>query len=204
MPYKVFKVVITGHKVVWTVTSALDDEGAYSVSARYDCWVIKWVEWNSLFSSSEYDYEIGEKITLYCDENNPWTFIVESFINYLLLIAPFILWILVIIWIKNILHRIKINRFKENSIKTEAIIEEILHENNEQWFRIKAIYSDKVFLSEKIFWDVEKVAKKWDKIDLYVDYENPWKYWLDTDNIEKICDEEINGDDDSTNEDSDY
>jgi len=196
IPYKMFKTIITGNKTVWIVTSVVDvwDESpAYSVSAIYDCWSIKWIEWKSIWESSTYHYDVGESIVVYCDEKDPWTFVLNTYVNYLLLIFPIILWSLMIMFIKSALRSRRIEKFKKNSMKVSAIVDEIIPGKAKYtklyWCTIKAKYSGNIFLSEFVNWDVEKIVKVWDKIDLYISYDDPTKYWVDIDKIARKIDE---------------
>lgn len=196
MPYQIFKTIITGHKTLWVVTSVIDvwDESeAYSISAIYDCWSIIWIEWNSIWESSTYHYNIGEEIILYCDEKNPWEFVLNTYVDYLSLIPPFILRILIIVVIKGELYKLRIQKFKQNSMKVNAVVDEIVPGKAKYsklyWCTIKAKYSGNIYLSEFVNWDVEKVVKVWDKIDLYISYDDPTKYWVDIDKISREIDE---------------
>ena len=44
-------------------------------------------------------------------------------------------------------------------------------------------------MSEFVNWDVEKIVKVWDKIDLYISYDDLTKYWVDIDKIARKIDE---------------
>lgn len=196
MPYQIFKIIITGNKTVWTVTSVIDvwDESpAYSVSAIYDCWSIKWTVWKSIWESSTYHYNVGEEIVLYCDEKDPWVFALNTYVDYLSLIPAFILWVIMIIFIKSKLYMIKIEKIKKNSMKVSAIVDEIIPGKAKYsklyWCTIKVKYSGNIYLSEFVNWDVEKVVKVWDKMDLYISYDDPAKYWIDVDKISREIDE---------------
>jgi len=194
--YSTFKLIISGTKTVWTVTHIQthygdeDEATTYSISAMYDCWSKKGVEWNSMWSSSTYRYNIGDKFTLYCDESEPWIFIPKSFTNYLWLLAP-LMWILFFVfWIKKIVDKNKRKKLKEElsqfGTKVEATITKIIpywNVNNQQWYRIEAMNMSDVFLSEEIFADIDRILSVWDKIDVYVDYGDHSRYWMDTDSI---------------------
>ena len=199
IPLRVLNLMIFGNKVLWTVTDTEiiyneDDEyksNRYYVFAKYDCWSEIWIEWKSVIASSEYHYRIGETLLLYCSEKHPKNFVPISIINYILLIFPCLFSILPLIGIRKIVRDLLRKRLKKTGIKVEATIEEIASGmwsfNGQPWFKIRAKSGDNVFLSEEFFADIDKMFKKWDKIDVYVDSWNYSKYWIDIDSVfEKI------------------
>ena len=184
----------SGVKTTWTITNVYvhsDSDGAdtYLVSARYNCW---WesVVWDSFTSSSAYNYRVGQTITLYCDEKDPLTFVPKSYSNYIIFLFPFMWLFTFVFWIKRILDKAKRKRLKEEltqfGSKVEATITKIIpywNVNNQPWYKIEAINMSDVFLSEEIFADIDRILSVWDKIDVYLDYGDHSKYWMDTDSI---------------------
>lgn len=192
--YTPFKLMTSGIKTTWTVTkvnvhSDSDGGNTYLVSARYNCWW-KSVVWDSFSSSSAYNYEVGQSITLYCDENDPLTFVPKSYLNYILFLFPFV-WLFVFgFWIKKIVDKAKRKRLKQEltqfGTKVEATVTKIIpcwSVNEQPWYRIEAMCANDTFLSEEIFADIDRILSVWDKIDVYLDYGDHSRYWMDTDSI---------------------
>jgi len=98
-----------------------------------------------------------------------------------------------IMFIKSAIYKRRIEKFKKNSMKVSAIVDEIVPGKAKYsklyWCTIKAKYSGNIFLSEFVNWDVEKVVNVWDKINLYISYDDPTKYWVDVDKIAREVDE---------------
>lgn len=126
-------------ETTWTVShiwvyyrSENSDIIKYSISATYDCWSKKWVEWNSMDSTGQY-YEIGDKITLYCDENEPLIFYFNKDLLYTRLLLWLIFWmpwliisLIGIIKVKRQKERKKIDQeLKQFGTKLEATIVDI-------------------------------------------------------------------------------
>ena len=192
--YMPFKLMTSWVKTTWTVThvdvySDSDEADTYSVSARYNCWW-KTVVWDSFTSSSAYNYRAGQTITLYCDENDPSTFVPKSYLNYVLFLFPF-MWLFVFaFWIKKIVDKAKRKKLKQEltqfGTKVEATVTKIIpcwSVNKQLWYRIQAMCTSDTFLSEEIFADIDKILNIWDKIDVYLDYGDHSRYWMDTDSI---------------------
>jgi Ni,Fe-hydrogenase I cytochrome b subunit len=53
-------------------------------------------------------------------------FALNTYVDYLSLIPAFILWVIMIIFIKSKLYMIKIEKIKKNSMKVSAIVDEII------------------------------------------------------------------------------
>lgn len=193
--YDVVKLLVNGTKTIWVVTNIhanySDDETSYFVTAKYDCGSKKWVVWNSLWSSSSYNYNVWKQIKIYCDEQNPSVFLPKKFTSYLVFLFP-IMWFLVLwFWIKKVVDKNKRKRLKQELVqfgtKVEATVINISQTwsevNNHPWYRITAQYLLDTFESEEIFADVYKILKQWDKIDVYLDAWDHSMYWMDTDSI---------------------
>lgn len=191
--YNTFDFIIGGTKTTWIITQVRtnDNDGiTYSVTAKYDCgWNI--IEWESYWSSSAYNYSVGEEITLYCDTSNPRTFVPKTSINYILVLFPLMWVFIVVLWIKKVLESAKRKKLKQELMqfgtKIEAIITNIAptwaEVNHQPWYRITAQYGEDIFVSEEIFADIYKILKQWDKIDVYMDYGDHSRYLMDTDSI---------------------
>lgn len=204
-------------ETTWTVShiwvyhrSENSDIIKYSISATYDCWSKKWIEWDSIGSTGHY-YEIGDKITLYCDENEPQRFYFDKDLyNRLLLWLIFWMpWIIMsLIWIirlkrqnkqKEINHELKqfgtkveatiiaINQCKikiKNLFGRKFVIAKGIERFDEKlWFRIIAKHWENIFESENIYADIYYALDIWDKIDVYIDNNDYSKYFIDIDSI---------------------
>ena len=55
--------------------------------------------------------------------------------------------------------------------------------DDQQWYRIEAMYMDDVFLSEMIVANANNEWKVWDKVDVYLDCGDNSRYWMDTDSV---------------------
>lgn len=183
-------------ETTWTVShiwvyhrSENSDIIKYSISATYDCWSKKWIEWDSIGSTGHY-YEIGDKITLYCDENEPQLFTFnkpfdEFLIHVLWWLAFWMPWfILSLIWIIRVIKQNKRKKIKQKSeqfgTKIEATIVDIYQSNlrfdYKPWFKIVAKYWNHKYISEDIYADIYYVLNIWDKIDIFVDESSESKY----------------------------
>lgn len=193
--YGVVKLLVSGTKTVWVVTdihtSHSDDWTSYSVTAKYDCWSKKWIVWNSMWSSSSYNYNIWKQIEIYCDEQDPSVFLPRKFTSYLVFLFP-IMWFFVLwFWIKKVIDECKRKKLKQEltqfGIKVEATVISVSQTwaavNKQEWYRIVAQYLEDTFESENIFADIYKILKQWDKIDVYLDSWDHSRYWMDTDSI---------------------
>ena len=193
--YNTVKLLVNGTKTVWVVTKVnanhSDDWTSYSLTAKYDCWSKKWVVWNSMWSSSSYNYNIWKQIEIYCNEQDPETFLPKHFTNYLTFLFPIMWFIALWFWIKNVVEQNKRKKLKKElmqfGIKVEAIVMDIKQTlaavNHQHWYIITTQYWEDTFVSETIFADIYKILKQWDKIDVYLDSGDHSRYWMDTDSI---------------------
>ena len=55
--------------------------------------------------------------------------------------------------------------------------------DDDSCYKIKAKYLDNEFISERIVGNVNLVLKEWDNIDVYLDYWDSSRYWMDIDSI---------------------
>lgn len=179
----------------WTVIhvniSGNGDSKTYSPLVKYDCWNEKDIIWTSVVSVVSYEYRVGQRIILYCKEKDPKYFLPELPMNNVFLWVG-ILWLIILIpWIYKLRKSKKIKELgqelKQFGKKVEATVVDIMYVWNvgedDSCYKIKAKYLDNEFISEKIVGNVNFVLKEWDKIDVYLDYWDSSKYWMDIDSV---------------------
>ena len=152
----------------------------YAISAIYDCWSKKWIEWDNIGSVSQH-YEIGEEITLYCDENEPQRFTLNTpfteFVLWLWLGLLFSLprFIMFLIWIKRIKRQNKQGKLnqelKQFGTKVEATIVDI---NQTEYKRESGIISQ-IIGQNLWFRDTNKNAR----FDWKLWFQVTAQYWED-------------------------
>lgn len=188
--YPNIKLLVTGTKTVAVVNNVHRNSDTYSIKAQYDCWSKTWILWNSSMSSSSYNYNVWEKIEIYCDEWKPETFLPKEFSNYLLILFPLIWLFMLLFWIKKEVLR---QELIKTGMKVEATIIGITpiwsKMDKQGWYTITAQYWEDTFTSKNAFDNTNKILKEWDKIDVYLDVGDHSKYWVDIDSaFEKIED----------------
>lgn len=139
--YSDLKLKISGIETVWVVTNVkteyrTNDVEHYSISLKYDCWSKEWIEKDGIGTSNTY-YRVDEKIPLYCDEYEPWKFIMKEEVTFrnilsdlLFLLMFFLPWFIIfLIWIKRAKGQKKQNKIdqelQQSGMKIEAIIVDI-------------------------------------------------------------------------------
>jgi hypothetical protein len=160
----------------------------------YTCFWKEYKNQSSLYSNPHPN--IWDKIELYCSEDNPNNFVINSFINKYFWLTFALIWLIFLcipLWI--IFYWIRRKKFIEY-IKLNWKILEVpivfiwLNKNltvnwkNPSIFEVQYLdnFNNSVytFRSDNIWYNLDQFIKIWDFVKVYVDERNYKSYWVDT------------------------
>jgi len=188
-------------EVVW-VDKSVDSKWSitYAPIVKYNC-AGNDIEKQSYLHWSFYP-KVWEKIEVYCSAIEPEKFLINSFMDKYFGLFFLFFWLIIFI-IPVFIYIYKINRKKFISyIKSNWIILNLKVDfvgrnlnyrvNWESPYFIQAQYLDQItnkvylFKSDYIWYDIEKYVKIWDTVNVYVDWNNYKKYWMDIEFLPKL------------------
>jgi len=97
------------------------------------------------------------------------------------------LWFLIWMIYSKIKRKTLKKRLKREWIAVEWIITEIQNTwvkvNDQSWYIILALYWNELYKSQRIYKNVYSYVKKWDAVAIYIDTQDPRKYWMDIETV---------------------
>ncbi len=162
----------------------------YKPTLNFNCWNEKNITRSTKGSSNLYDYDIWEKISIYCKEGESdfliaWDhFIMPSFLIVFGLIFASIIFLT---GDSPLIRNWKRNKYKKIGVFKQLPITDIIESSASIRGKrgLVLCFKDESFeyKSENFFFDVGNYIEQNEVFKIYYDPQNPVEYWIDTDHI---------------------